>query len=133
MIHCTVDAAGRLSIVLDAWLSQRVLMACPRDVVSFTCIHGNTAGILTRWTIQHNDYKCTRLVDHVYMTGDQCGPLTFTMISDNTGSTVTSTALMTATEELDGALVSCKAGSLLMSPQVGNATIHIIGEILVVS
>ena len=113
--------------------AESVLTVCPGNLIALICIHNNTADIFTRWMIQHNNHKCTRLVDHVFMMGNTCGPLTFTMISDNTGPTVTSTALITATEELDGAIVSCKAGALLMSPQVGNATIHVIGEILVVN
>ena len=62
------------------------------------------------------------------MEGDTCGPLTFTRISDNSGSYVTSTAQLTANKELDGALVLCRAGAYLLSPLVGSVTFHLIGK-----
>ena len=132
--YCFIGTTGkRLTQVLDS-KCEGSLTVCPGDLVSLICTHSNTGGEPTRWMIRYSGgYTCTRLVSHVLiMDEDQCGPLTFTMISDNTGPTVTSTALMTVTEEMDGALVSCKAGALLMSPQVGNTTIHVIGEVLLI-
>ena len=100
---------------------------CLADSLSLTCTHGNTAGEQTRW-IFSDPLNCIRVLLHVPPTGNVCGPFTLTNVSDNLGSVVTSSALTTATESLNGLLVQCLAGGLRTSPVAGSVTISVISE-----
>ena len=71
---------------------------------------------------------CIRVLLHVPPTGSTCAPFTLTNVSDNLGSVVTSSALTTVTESLDGLLVQCLAGGLRTSPVAGSVTISVISE-----
>ena len=62
------------------------------------------------------------------MMDHHLNPFTITMISDNSGSTLSSTAQIVATESLNSARVECLAGNLPTSSQVGNITIRVIGK-----
>ena len=104
---------------------------CLGELISITCTHDNIAGELTRWAIHGGSYPpCTKILTHE-VHEDDClnGPPSFTHVSDKSGSTLTSTAEMSATNELDGTVVECYAGGHSMDPQVGNVTLYIIGEL----
>ena len=101
-----------------------MLTVCPGDSISITCTHDNVAGQLTRWIL--NGVSCT--VVHDGSPPPNCSPFNITMISDSSGSTLSSTVQIAATESLNSGRVECLAGGLLTSPQVGNITIRVIGK-----
>ena len=97
---------------------------CIGESLTFTCRHNNTAGQQSRWILPGVSTLCT--VAHDGSPAPNCSPFTITMISDSSGSTLTSTVQITATESLDNTTIECLAGGLLSSPQVGNVTLHVI-------
>ena len=103
-----------------------MLTVCPGDSISITCTHDNVAGQLTRWILPGVVYTC--YVTHDGSPPPNCSPFNITMISDNSGPTLSSTAQFAANESLNSARVECLAGGLLSSPQVGNITIRVIGK-----
>ena len=106
-----------------------VLTACPGDRISITCTHNITAGVsLTRWELPGVSL-C--LVVHGYDLPN-CPPFTITIVSDNSGTTVSSTVEMTVTDRaLDGEMVECRAGSSATnSPLVGSVNISVLGKFL---
>ena len=108
----------------DPMAPDRILIACPGENISFICTHDNRQD--THWLPPEVTRQC--LVTHEPgSSAPSYSPFMFTMVSDNTGSTVT-TIQTTATVAMNGALVECLAGTSLNSPQVGNLTIRIIGE-----
>ena len=121
-----VGAVGTLTSVPET--TDGVLTVCPRDFISITCTHGNIAGQLTRWILPGVNSSCT--VVHDGSPPPNCSPFTITIISDNSGPTLFSTAQIAATESLNiaRARVECLAGGLLTSPLVGNITIRVIGK-----
>ena len=105
-----------------------VLTACPGDRISITCIHNITAGIgLTRWELPSVPL-C--LVVHDGSPLPNCAPFTITMVSDNLGTTVSSTVEITVTDRaLDGEMVECRAGlSATDSPLVGSVNISVLSK-----
>ena len=105
-----------------------ILSVCPGADISITSNHGNVAGEVSRWEID-GPFSCVGFVIHNPPTSPtNCIPFSFTGISDISGLSLMSTAMVTVTEELNGVVVKCLAGGLSSSPQVGNVTIHIIGE-----
>ena len=119
-----LDAVGTLISVPET--TDGVLTVCPGDSISIICTHGNVAGWLTRWILPGGNSSCT--VVHDGSPPLNCDPFNITMISDNSGPTLSSTAQTVATESLNSARVECLAGGLSTSPQVGNITIRVIGE-----
>ena len=119
-----IVAVGTLTSVSET--TDGVLTVCPGDSVSITCTHGNVVGQLTRWILPGVTSTCT--VVHDGSPPPNCSPFTITMITDSSGSTLSSTAQIAATESLNSAEVVCLAGGLLTSPQVGNITIRVIGK-----
>ncbi len=106
-----------------------VLTACPGDRISITCTHNITAGDgLTRWELPGVSL-CLLVHDG---STPQCDPFTITMISDDSGTTVSSTVEMTVTDRaLDGEMVECRAGSSATnSPLVGSVNISVLGKFL---
>ncbi len=60
--------------------------------------------------------------------GDTCGSHTINMVSDDTGSELTSSfQLATVTEALDGAMVECLDGTGNSAMSVGVITIQVVG------
>ena len=110
-----------------------VLSVCPGDEISITCNHSNVAGGFSRWEIDvplFSIRNCVRRVDHNSPNGPTpCGPVTFTNSSITSGPLM-STATVTVTKELNGAVLKCLAGAPSSSPQVGNVTINVFGEAL---
>ena len=104
-----------------------MLAVCPGDSISITCIHEVTDGQLSFWALP-GVAVCT--VTHDESPPPNCSPFTITMISDSSGPTLSSTAVATVTESMDGATVVCRAGGLASSPLVGNITIRINGWFL---
>ena len=103
-----------------------VLTVCPGDSISITCTHDNVAGQLTQWILPGVTSACTMV--HDGSPPSNCSPFNITMISDNSGSTLSSTAQIAANESLDSARVECLAGGHLTSPQVGSITIRVFGK-----
>ena len=103
---------------------------CPNVSISITCTHEVTAGQQTYWELPG---VATCPVPHDGAPPLNCSPFTITMISDSSGPTLSSTAMATVTESMDGETVVCRAGGLASSPLVGNITIRINGQCLLVS
>ena len=108
-----------------------MLAVCPGESISITCTHEVTAGQLSFWTLP-GVAACTVAHDGI-TPPPNCSPFTITMISDSSGPTLSSTAVATVTESMDGATVVCRAGGLASSPLVRNITIRINGWGLLVS
>ncbi len=106
---------------------EKPLTVCPGELVSLTCTHDNIASRLTRWQVS-GPVSCVRLVLHDagLQEEDVCGPFTITMISDNSGSTLSSTFQIPASETLDTTVVTCFAGGSASSPQAGNTTLNVL-------
>ena len=119
-----LDAVGTLTSVPET--TNGILTVCPGNSISITCTHDNVAGQLTRWILPGVNSTCP--VVHDGSPPPNCNPFNITMISDSSGSTLSSTAQTVATESLNSARVECVAGGLLTSPQVGNITIRLIGK-----
>ena len=111
-----------------------MLTVCPGELVSLTCSHNNvaTAGEQTRWAVNSGNrsrsMSCNDVVSHAFDSGSEqrCDmtPFTITMISDTTGSTLSSIIQIPVTAALDGTLIECFAGGSTLSPQV--ATPHLM-------
>ena len=100
---------------------------CPGELVSLTCTHDNVVGGLTRWQVS-GPISCIRVVVHnTGLQEDVCGPFTITMIRD-TGSMLSSTFQIPASESLDTTVVTCLAGGSASSPQAGNTTLNVISK-----
>ncbi len=105
---------------------------CPGNSISITCTHNNTAGELTRWRVTASDtgaVECEATASHSSRIEQLCGPFTITMVSDNTGPTVTSTAVSSDTSSVNGITVQCFAGGLSSSPEVGSLNISRFGKV----
>ena len=102
---------------------------CPGELVSLTCTHDDVTGGLTRWQVSAPMF-CVALIPHdAGLQEDNCGIFTITMISDNSGSTLSSTIQIPATEELNSTtVVTCLAGGSASSPQVGNTTLNVLSK-----
>ena len=86
-------------------------------------VHG-----LTRWQVS-GPMSCITLVPHdAGLQEDNCGIFTITMISDNSGSTLSSTIQIPATETLSNTVVTCLAGGSASSPQAGNTTLNVLSK-----
>ena len=108
-----------------------VLSVCPGYEISLTCNHDNVGGEFSRWAIDGPLFSCFRVVNHYFPNiPTPCGPVTFTNISNTSGPSLMSTAMVTVTKELNGAVAKCFAGRPSSSPQVGNVTINVFGEAL---
>ena len=108
------------------------MTACPGDRISITCTHNVTAGTgLTHWELPGVSL-C--LVVHDGSAAPNCAPFTITMISDNSGLTVSSTVEMTVTDRaLDGEKVECRAGaSVTNSLLVGSVNISVLSKFICV-
>ena len=105
------------------------MTVCPGELVSLTCIHDNVADGLSRWQVS-GPISCVAAIIHDAQLQEDvdCGPFTVTMISDNSGSTLSSTIQIPATETLNSTLVTCLAGGNASSPQVGNTTLNVISK-----
>ena len=121
-----VGAVGTLTSVPET--TDGVLTVCPGDSISITCTHDNVAGQHTRWILPGVNSSCT--VVHDGSPPPNCSPFNITIITDNSGSTLSSTAQINSSESLNiaRARVECFAGNLLTSPLVGNITIRVIGK-----
>ncbi len=129
-MHSTItfpfaDAVGNLMSTPES--TNGVLKVCPGDRISITCIHNITAGIgLTRWELPGVSL-CLVVYDG---SPPNCAPFTITMVSDNSGTTVSSTVEMTVTDRaLDGEMVECRAGlNAINSPLVGSVNISVLSK-----
>ena len=100
---------------------------CPGDFLNITCVHDGAVGPFSRWEI--SNYQSSCIVAHDGTPPPDCGPFTISMVSvyDSSTTTVSSAAQATATQSLDGTVVTCKAGGVNTDPLVGNLTINVVG------
>ncbi len=105
------------------------MTACPGDLIFITCTHNITAGAgFTRWELP--DVPLC-LVLHDGSAAPNCAPFTITMISDNSGTTVSSTVEMTVTDRaLDGEMIECRAGASLTDLLVGSVNISVLSKFI---
>ncbi len=125
-----MDGASNVTSVPES--ADGVLAVCPGNSISITCTHNNTAGEQTRWLVTASDtgaVECEATATHSSRIEQLCGPFTITMISDNSGPTVTSTAVSSDTSSVNGIRVQCFAGGLLSSPEVGSLNISRFGKV----
>ncbi len=124
-----VDGANNVTSVPES--ADGVLAVCQGDSISIMCTHDNTAGEQTRWRVTASDtgaVECEATANHFSRIEQLCGPFTITMISDNSGPTVTSTAASSDTSSVNGIAVQCFAGGLSSSPEVGSLNISVLGK-----
>ena len=119
-------AVGTLASVPET--TDGVLTVCPGDSIFINCTHDNVDDQYTRWILPGGNSSCT--VTHDGSPPPNCSPFNITVISDSSGSTLSSTAQIVANESLNSTKVECLAGGLLTSPQVGSITIrvYVIGK-----
>ena len=130
-MHCSLFvlvAAGTLTSSPAS--TNGVVTVCPGDSLSLTCTHDNVMAALTRWEVNgSNVMSCQEAALHNNNPADGiCGPFTIIMISDGTGPVLSSTALATVSEALDGAMVECFSGASSTAPSEGIITIQVAGE-----
>ncbi|XP_064402742.1 uncharacterized protein LOC135348446 isoform X2 [Halichondria panicea] len=119
-------ATNQLAFLSNITDEREVLTVCPGELVSLTCSHDNVNGEQSRWEIS-GAMSCNGLVSHTTGFAEYtCGQFTITMVSNNTGPTVSSTIQIPVTEVLNGTLIECLAGGLFSSPLVGNTTLNVI-------
>ncbi len=105
------------------------LLVCSGTTVSLTCSHDGVE--VTRWEIDA-PIGCTAIAPHTTTPADLlCGTFTINMVSAMNQPTRTSTLVLPVDQSLNGAVVTCNAGSLSADPQAGNLTIQVIGEIII--
>ncbi|XP_064403230.1 uncharacterized protein LOC135348785 isoform X3 [Halichondria panicea] len=119
-------ATNQLAFLSNITDEREMLTVCPGELVSLTCSHDNVNGEQSRWEIS-GAMSCNGLVSHTTGFAEYtCGQFTITMVSNNTGPTVSSTIQIPVTEVLNGTLIECFAGGLFSSPLVGNTTLNVI-------
>ncbi len=124
-----VDGADNVTSVPES--ADGVLAVCPGNSISITCTHNNTVGEQTRWRVTASDtgaVECEATATHSSQIEQLCGPFTINMISNNSGPTVTSTAVSSDTSSVNGVTVQCFAGGLAASPEVGSLNISVLGK-----
>ncbi len=130
LLNKSADAVSSLEVssgggtVIDG-----ALQVCPGTTVSLTCSHNSTS-TLTLWEISA-PIECAAGVFHTTNPGTAtCGSSTINMVSAMNQPTRMSTLVFPVDQSLNGAVVvTCYAGATTSDPQVGNFTIHAIGEI----
>ncbi len=130
LLNKSADAVSSLEVssgggtVIDG-----ALQVCPGTTVSLNCSH-DSAGDLTRWEIGA-PIECSTVATHSTNPSDAlCGTFTINMVSASNQPTRMATLVFPVDQSLNGAVVvTCYAGATTSDPQVGNFTIHAIGEI----
>ncbi len=117
-----------VALAADITQEENLLTVCPGELVSLTCTH-NISDRLTHWQVR-GPMSCDRILLHdaSEIQKDNCGLFTITMISNTSGSTLSSTIHIISTEALDSSVVTCLADIDNLSPQVGNTTLSVIGK-----
>ena len=112
-----------LCIVAGAQLQSSVERPCPGETVEFTCTLSSTAH---NWDIQSLGITraLTPLSQQDGVISDP--PFQFSVTEVMPGTSITSTATVTATANLNGTLVMCLDGNLVLPAQ--NTTINLRGE-----
>ena len=107
------------------------VILCPGSLFSLTCTHDNVRAEQTRWEILNYGLAplIPRVASHEPDTdkSESLGPFNFTMISDGSGPTLTSTVEATVTESLNGTVVLCRDGGSSNSTIVGRVTVRVVG------
>ena len=85
-----------------------------------------TAGRVTRWELPGVS-QC--LIVHDGSAGPNCAPFTLAMISDDSGTTVSSTVEITVTDRaLDGEIIECRAGVSATDLLVRSVNISVLSK-----
>ena len=108
-----------------------IVIGCPASLLSLTCAHNNVRAEQTRWEIlNYGEAPIPRVASHEPDTdkSESLGPFSFTMISNGSGPTLTSTVEATVTESLNGTVVLCRDGGSSNSTTVGRVTVRVVGE-----
>lgn len=106
------------------------VIVCPESSLSLTCSHNNVEAEQTRWEVSsYGEDLIPRVASHEPNAdkSQSFGPFSFTMISNGSGPTLTSTVVATVTDSLNGTVVLCKAGGLNSSTVEGRVTVHVVG------
>ena len=106
--------------VSDAQLQSSVERPCPGESVTFTC---TVPSLAHRWKVPSLNISQT-LVPSSLPQFDH--PFEFNVTEAVTGKSITSTATANATADLNGTLVLCEDGNLILPKQ--NTTIRLRGE-----
>ena len=103
---------------------------CPGDFLNISCVHDDAVGAFSRW--EFSNYQSSCIIAHDGTPPPDCGPFTISMVSvyDGSVTTASSTAQATATQSLDGTVVTCKAGGISTDPLVGSITINVAGNFI---
>ena len=109
-------------LVSDAQLQSSVERSCPGETVTFTCTVPSIAHL---WQV--SVFGITRS----FIPVDQGGvisdpPFQFNVTEVRTGTSITSTATVTATADLNGTLIVCRDGLGMLSDQ--SSIINVRGE-----
>ena len=107
------------------------VIGCPGSLLTLTCAHDNVRAEQTRWEIlNYREAPIPRVASHEPDTdkSESLGPFSFTMISDGSGPTLTSTVEATVTESLNGTEVLCRDGGLMGNDVEGRVTVRVVGE-----
>ena len=116
-MHCVCVCLS----VSGAQLQSSVERPCPGETVTFTCTIETSAH---QWVVPSLDiYRSLLAGDQAQVLSDP--PFQFTVTEVITGS-ITSTATVNATTNLNATLVVCRDGTGIIADQ--NITINIIGE-----
>ncbi len=126
-----VDAVSSL-VASGGVESDKFLQVCPDTTVNLTCSHSNDE-MVTGWEISFSfpdgPKKCY-ITSNIF--SDQfnptCGSFRIFNVLSGTGQ-LSSTLVLPVDHSFNNTLVTCFAGDRSFSPQVGNYTIQVIGEI----
>ena len=99
---------------------------CPGERVTFTC---TISSLAHRWEVPFRGIIQSLLPDDQGRVITDHPPFQFNVTEVRTGTSITSTATVNATADLNGTLVVCRDGVGMLPDQ--NSTINIIGEYFV--
>ena len=121
MISCYLKPPFSVSC---AQLQSSVERPCPGQNVTFTC---TIPSLAHRWEVPSLGITPRSLTPSDLNGVSPDPPFQFAVIEVIPGTSITSTATVTATANLNGTNVFCRDGNLLL-PDPQNATIVVIGE-----
>ena len=111
------------------------LLACVGDQISLTCSRDFELGTgVTYWTVSSPTIPCENLINHLSPVSiGHCDPFMFQNITEITGppiTTLSSTAIATASASMSGAVIQCPTSNIpqLSLPIGPNITLCIPGK-----
>ena len=104
------------------------ITACVGDEISLTCSRNNIDFPVTEWIIS-SPVNCSSNINHISQTASPCEPFTFENITEREGSiTLNSTAVATATSEINGSIIECVSG-IVEIIFIGSTSLCVIGKL----